>query len=75
MNEMRVLVNGYIDKWVAAGKYFLPDTQECLEFIAVEAAEALQAKLRLNPIYVRNNPKSASTRDVAVELFDVEKNR
>lgn len=73
LEEMRALINTHIDKWVTAGKYVLPDVEECLEFIAVEAAEALQAKLRLNPVYVRNNPKPATMRDVAVELFDTMK--
>lgn len=73
LNEMRALVNAHVDKWIAAGKYALPDVQECLEFVAAEAAEALQSKLRLNPIYTRNTPRPATERDIAVELFDTMK--
>lgn len=70
MNELRTLVNAHLDKWLAAGKYVLPEEHDCLEFIVTEAAEALQAKMRINPHYVRNNPMAASERDIAVELFD-----
>ena len=70
MNELRTLINAHIDKWVAAGKYSLPDVNDCLTFIGAEIFEMHDARMRLNPAYVRNNEKTAQERNVAIELFD-----
>lgn len=70
MNELRTLINTHIDKWIAAGKYALPDVNDCLTFIGMEIFEMHDARIRLNPAYTRNNEKAAQERNVAIELFD-----
>lgn len=69
-NQLRILVNLHIDQWIAAGNFFLPNEHDCLRFIVTEAVEALQAEMRINAKYVRNNPAETTGRDVAIELFD-----
>lgn len=48
-----------------------PDPQDSLRFAFCEAGEALDARLRMNPVYQRNNdPFSAGEEDILNELAD-----
>jgi hypothetical protein len=58
-------------KWTRAGQWQDPNLGDCLDFMLTEVAEAIDKRLRLNPIYVRNNvAPEPSAMDIGIEVFD-----
>lgn len=72
-NSLHDIVMIYVRRWIADGQFVMPDLVDSLDYMATEAAEAIQARLRAFPSkegYVRNNPGDATIHDIAEECFD-----
>jgi len=65
------IVRFHRNKWIQSGDFGMPDLKDCLDFMVCEAGEAIDARLRLDPKYVRNNEKDSAIYKIALELFDV----
>lgn len=57
---LQATVREFVESWVSAGQFTLPDEVDCLDYIVREASEAIEERLRLNKSYVRNNPRDAA---------------
>ena len=71
--DLQGLIREYRQKWQAKGQWKDPDLADCLDFMITEVAEAIDIRLRLQPIgYVRNNPEQTAPDryDMAIEVFD-----
>lgn len=62
------LIEMYVVDWQARGKFKLPGLLASAGFLVTEAAEALEAVLRQDPSYTRNNERES---DLGAELADV----
>ncbi len=60
-----------IEHWIENEGFFLPTQPDCLDFIATEAAEAIDARLRLGSGYLRNNPGRTTVHDIDNEVAQV----
>ena len=66
-------VMNYVRRWIVNEQFVMPDLVDSLDYMATEAAEAIQARLRAFPNkegYVRNRPGDADVHDIAEECFD-----
>lgn len=68
--NIQELIRFHRNRWIANGDFGMPDLTDCLDFMSCEAAEAIDARLRLSSHYVRNNQKDGEYSKVAIECFD-----
>ena len=65
------LVRLHRQKWSMAGQWQDPNLTDCLDFMATEVAEAIDKRLRLSAVYVRNNAEPpTSSLEMGIEIFD-----
>lgn len=70
MMTIQELVRLHRDAWIASGDFGMPNLSDCLDFMACEAAEAIDARLRMSERYIRNNPENGEKHKIAIECFD-----
>jgi predicted HAD superfamily Cof-like phosphohydrolase len=70
MQKEQKLVADLTKAWEEKDEWLTPCLTDSIDFVVTEAVEALEARLRMNPEYVRNHPAVTSLTDVAEELVD-----
>lgn len=64
------LIRLHRNQWIIAQQFKMPNLADCLDFMVCEATEAIDARLRLDNSYVRNNDQDGERIKIAIECFD-----
>lgn len=65
---LATLIEMYVADWLTRGQFAMPDLRDAIDFLVTEVGELVEARLRQNTAYVRNNDRQS---DLAAELADV----
>lgn len=70
--DIQELIRVHRQVWQNQGNFVPPSLADCLDFLISEAAEAIDARLRLQGSkYARGIAKETTPSDIAEELIDV----
>lgn len=58
------------NRWIAQVGFKMPNIERAVAFMVTEAAEALDETLRLDPEFVRNNPRPLDVMALPLEIAD-----
>ena len=69
---MQELTELFLKRWLEAESFVMPkDLDDCIKFIVSESVEAMDALMRVDDPYKRNNPRQVSLDNVDEEVADV----